>query len=213
MQLALSPDGSTVYAGSNGDDSLYAFDAANGNKEWSFPLGSTVSGTPLKVSPDGSTVYCGSLDSGLFAVDAASGQEKWRLATFQGLFSPPALSPNGSVVYVNGDSGLFAIDAVSGHIKWTLPCGTSEGPTVSADGSTVYVGGDSVVAVDAASGQVKWSGLTAQQQLSSPALSPDGSTVYAASNTQNVQSILYAVWVGGIAWSTSRAMASFSPEL
>ena len=79
------------------------------------------------------------------------------------------------------------------------------------DGTTVYVGSwdNSLYAIDAASGHKKWSYATGDDVDSSPALSPDGTTVYVGSDDNS----LYAIWTGKPLWSSSNAMASFSPAL
>ena len=86
---ALSPDGKTVYAGSD-DASLYAVDAATGTQVWAFKTGYAVRSSPA-LSPDGKTVYVGSGDSNLYAVDAATGKQVWAFKTTDdALFSSPA---------------------------------------------------------------------------------------------------------------------------
>lgn len=62
----LSPDGSTVYFGSQ-DFHLHAVDAATGSKIWNFTTGAWVASTPA-LSPDGSVVYVGSNDNNVYAV-------------------------------------------------------------------------------------------------------------------------------------------------
>jgi len=104
----LSPDGSTVYFGSD-DNSLYAVDASTGKEKWAFPTGRGVVSSPT-LSPDGSTVYFGSDDNSLYAVDASTGKEKWAFPTGRGVVSSPTLSPDGSTVYFGSDDhSLYAV--------------------------------------------------------------------------------------------------------
>ena len=122
------------------------------------------------------------------------GTKRWSFVTGDDVDSSPALSPDGSMLYVGSrDNHLYAVDAASGKKKWSFATKQAvvSGPAVSSDGSTVYVGSldSSLYAIDAASGKQKWSLATGGRILSNPALSSDGSTVYVGSFDDN----LYAV--------------------
>ena len=63
---ALSSDGKVVYVGID-DNSLYAVDAVNGSKIWSFATGGQVESSPA-LSSDGKVVYVGTNNNTLYAV-------------------------------------------------------------------------------------------------------------------------------------------------
>ena len=116
-------------------------------------------------------------------------------------------------MFVVGGTIAPPVASVAGAKKWTFATGDAveSSPTLSPNGTTVYVGSDdkSLYAVDAASGTQQWTFATGDEVDSSPTLSPDGSTVYVGSADHS----LYAVSTGGLAWASSKAMASFAPAL
>ena len=79
-------------------------------EHWTFSTGvsdirGVISSSPTVV--DG-VVYVGSLDSNLYAIDAASGQQRWVFPTGDGIFASPAVVDG--VVYVGStDTNLYAI--------------------------------------------------------------------------------------------------------
>jgi outer membrane protein assembly factor BamB len=66
LSVAPSPDGSTVYLGSQ-DNNAYAVDASDGTQIWSSSVASN-SVWSVAPSPDGSTVYLGSRDNNAYAL-------------------------------------------------------------------------------------------------------------------------------------------------
>lgn len=71
-------------------------------------------------------VYVGSNDNYLYAVDAATGQMKWKFKTTGGLgkaggniASTVAVS-NGVVYFMCRDGNFYAVDAATGGVKWTF---------------------------------------------------------------------------------------------
>jgi hypothetical protein len=62
---------------------------------WKFKIGGWVNPSPAVV--DG-VVYVGSDDGRLYALDAATGQEKWSFKTYGEVYSSPAVA--GGMVYV-----------------------------------------------------------------------------------------------------------------
>lgn len=95
--------GERFYIGSSDLLTLSAHAADDGRQLWSFPTGGWSWATPVR---DGDTLYIGAISAfpyyfegvtlkpGFFAIDAASGQEKWR-------FSPPKIDG-----YVTGGVGV-----------------------------------------------------------------------------------------------------------
>ena len=55
------------------------------------------------VSPGGATVFAGSGDHNLYAIDTATGTQRWKFATGGWVRSGPAVSPDGATVYVGSD--------------------------------------------------------------------------------------------------------------
>jgi len=82
---------------------------------WKFETKDTIEAAAAIV---GDTVYIGSMDKHLYAIDLATGKEKWKYKA--GPFKAPPSVRDG-VVYVGDANGLFhTIDAANGTKKWTF---------------------------------------------------------------------------------------------
>ena len=168
------------------DGNFYAVDAATGKLKWKFatagerhfeakglhgylPRSQTVPDfwDMFLSSPavDDAQVYFGSGDGNFYALDALSGQLKWKVATGDVVHGSPALA-GGMVYFGSFDSWFYAVDAHTGNLKWRFKTGEDKvnynqvglqsSPAVS--GGVVYFGGrDShLYALDAATGSKKW---------------------------------------------------------
>ena len=141
--------------------------------------------TAVESSPavvDG-VVYVGSGDAShvgkgnVYAIDAASGAQRWSFAAGDVVLSSPAVVDG--VVYVGSgrvvgasESNVYALDAASGEQRWAfLTGGTVFASPVVVDG-VVYVGSwdHNLYALDAASGEQRWSFTTGDPVTSSPAV-------------------------------------------
>ena len=139
--------GNTGAAGSAGS-------APRGTVKWTFPTGGAVHSSPAVV--DG-TVYVGSRDGRLYALDAATGALRWEFATGSWVESSPAVV-DGRVYFGSQDGMLRALDAATGALRWEFHAefGVDSAPAVA--GGIVYFGADrGLFAVDAASGEPRWS--------------------------------------------------------
>ncbi|MGA7828160.1 MAG: PQQ-binding-like beta-propeller repeat protein, partial [Geobacteraceae bacterium] len=116
-------DNGVVYSTGLGS-SLYAVDIKTGQEKWRFKT-ETLS-WPSKPAVFNGVVYFGSgtlskeggfsTDGNLYAVDAKTGQEKWRFKT-GAILSPPTIADG--VVYIGSiDNNLYAVDIESGQEKW-----------------------------------------------------------------------------------------------
>jgi len=178
-------DHGVVYIGSF-DGKFYAFDAKTGAPKWKFstvgerqfeakglngwqPNSQTIPdpfdiylSSPVVVS---GTVYFGSGDGNLYALDANSGEQRWKFAAGDVVHASPAYADG--VVYVGSwDSYFYAIDAASGKEKWRFHGG--EDPLIhnqvgfqsspSLANGVVYTGcrDSNLYAIDAATGKEKW---------------------------------------------------------
>jgi eukaryotic-like serine/threonine-protein kinase len=110
-------------------------------------------------------VYFGSGDGNLYALDAATGDLRWKFKTDDVVHASPAFV-NGVVFVGSWDSYFYAVDAKTGKEKWRFhggedplihnQVGFQSSPAV-IDG-TVYTGcrDAQVYALDAATGKEKW---------------------------------------------------------
>ena len=159
--------------------------------KWTFPTGDRIVSSPVV---DGGVVYVGSDDGSVYAVDAASGTLRWQRRTGGPVASTPAIA-NGRLYVASYDGKVYALDARTGEPLWKFATGgerrfeakglhgmlpkqqTIADPfdvflssPVVADG-TVYVGsGDgNLYALDAATGEPRWTFRTGNVVHASPA--------------------------------------------
>jgi outer membrane protein assembly factor BamB len=152
------------------NDHLIALDAATGRLRWTFDPG-----TGKKYSDDdflgeagsfpapavlGDQVFFASHDGCLYAVDAKTGQRKWRFVSEKALPSEPVAS-NGKVFFGTIEGDMYAIDAATGFKKWSvnIPGEVSNiaSPTLGA-GVVFFTSlfGPSVNAFDIETGRERW---------------------------------------------------------
>ena len=125
------------------DGSLYSLDAKTGEVLWKFKTAgehrftakhlhggepaNELMADPFDVylsSPTVAhgTVYFGSGDGNIYAVDANSGEMKWKFQTGDVVHASPALADD--TVYVGSwDSFFYALDAATGKEKWRYKTG------------------------------------------------------------------------------------------
>ena len=168
------------------DGNAYAVDASTGAQKWKFPLpgerrfaathlhGSAPNGETMPdpfdfylsspVVVDG-IVYFGSGDTNIYALDAASGQLKWKFKTGDVVHASPAVV-DGKLYVGSWDSYFYALDAKSGEEIWRFKTGEDaeihnqvgiQSSAAVADG-VVYFGcrDSNFYAVDAATGKERW---------------------------------------------------------
>jgi outer membrane protein assembly factor BamB len=120
---------------------------------------------------DADTVYIGDADGRLYALDRASGAERWQMQLSGELHNyshAPAqehlILANG-LLYVSTDdepsSHLYAIDPQTQRIVWSIDTNLSSISAPAVDESNVYVGTFGALrAFDALSGTYKWARWT-----------------------------------------------------
>ncbi len=153
--FVVSADASTSKA------TLVALDAATGRTLWRFSPPAPSFGASA-VSVDGASAFAGLGDGDLRAFDAATGRVRWQTVV-RDSFDPlatPAIS-GGTLFAADVSGGLYALRADSGARRWNYQFEelTGRGAPVVAAG-TVYLGltGGTIVAIDAASGDLVWRG-------------------------------------------------------
>jgi outer membrane protein assembly factor BamB len=79
-------------------------------------------GSPAVVAADGrALLLAGCYDHNVYAIDIASGQERWRYATGGPVFATPCVAdlPSGTVAFVgSADRFLYALDVRNGTKRW-----------------------------------------------------------------------------------------------
>jgi eukaryotic-like serine/threonine-protein kinase len=168
------------------DGKFYAVDAAGGTTRWKFNTAGDRhfearalhgSQPATQTSPDAwdmfesspvvaqGMVFFGCGDGYLYALDAATGELRWKFATGDVIHASPAYDA-GTIYVGSWDSYLYALDAASGKKKWQFK--TGEDPVVhnqvgfqsspAVVGGVVYVGcrDSGLYAIDTATGAQKW---------------------------------------------------------
>ena len=114
------------------------------------------------ISNDGSKLFVGGggqglNDSNVYAMSSSNGSNLWQYNTGGAVKSTPALSTDGSTVYVGSDdTNMYALSASTGSLQWSLntngevqssPANTSTGLVVvpSLDGATYAIATPAIV--------------------------------------------------------------------
>lgn len=147
------------------DGRLVAVEADSGTVRWEMPGLGREWGSVLVAGRIAFAVN----DVGVTAVDTATGRQLWSRKPPGNWFSASCLTVHGDTAYALGEDRLEAVDASTGTHRWTAtipaarfrtwadngraihPCN----PLVLADGA-IYVGHQSLVSLDAATGQRRW---------------------------------------------------------
>ncbi len=185
-----------------------ALDSATGASLWSIQRPGSGSGVMLQ---DG-VLYLGTYGEGLWALDAASGEELWRYQMeepdpasdpLQNAIDSTPLFVDG-VIYVNGGpwGGIYAVDAMSGEEVWRFDTEGGASAQLSYADGILYqpvdklfdglrglgepAGPATMVAVDAASGEEVWhfEADEGYTTFATPVVS-DGVVLFGISNPDN----------------------------
>ncbi|TDW97623.1 outer membrane protein assembly factor BamB family protein [Dinghuibacter silviterrae] len=106
------------------------------------------------------SVFVGSDDGYVYAIDAATGLQRWKFATGGAIDHGPTVS-NGTVFVGSTDGYLYAINAANGSLLWKYDFyePVYSYPTVT-NGVVFMYGNATMTALDAQTGAVKWQFVT-----------------------------------------------------
>jgi outer membrane protein assembly factor BamB len=146
------------------DGTLYAIDketGAIGPDGWTSSLVADANNEHLVSGPvfnaEENILLVGSEDQYLYAIDAASGGEKWKFMAEDKIWSTPVIA-NGTVYFGSHDRNIYAVDLATGDLKWQFTTGGAvvARPLVWQD--MVLVGGfdRKLYALDAQQGTELW---------------------------------------------------------
>lgn len=185
---------------------------ADPSVQWTYDADGPFWGSPIVA--DGS-VFVGNADGTLYALDAASGDERWTLSTDHRIEGSPAYD-DGAVYVGSYDMRVYAVDAASGEERWRRDLGglIRGSPTV-VDG-TVLIGvgchnlacapfaeaADAtengwIYALDAETGETDWRYAVGNEVVSTPAVG-DG-TVYVGASDDSLYSL--DIGSGDVDWT------------
>jgi outer membrane protein assembly factor BamB len=190
-----STDGPVAYVGSHLDEEfgLHAIDTETGSRVWTFKESRRFAGGPTVVdgvvySPDYTPAITFESDTArspmnkqvqavdaqpadhkqpakLYAVDAATGEQKWATQIGESLSIGPPTVVDGTVYVGHGitdeEDGFAALDAETGEIEWrynTEVRSSLQGVSV-VDGTLYGVAGESLFALDTETGEEEWNYL------------------------------------------------------
>lgn len=173
--------GGMVYAASF-DGHVYAFDLATGTQRWRHAtegasLNSAEFGYDRRsviASPAvaGGVVYVGARDGHFYALDAATGARRWRIAHDRTSWSIASPAVADSLVYEGSSDARFfhALRRADGKEIWRISTPGIVWSSPALVGGLVYfgTGAGSVLAVDAATGREAWRYQTGGPIHSSP---------------------------------------------
>eukprot|EP00004_Rigifila_ramosa_P014638 TRINITY_DN3345_c0_g1_i6.p1 TRINITY_DN3345_c0_g1~~TRINITY_DN3345_c0_g1_i6.p1 ORF type:complete len:1852 (+),score=332.85 TRINITY_DN3345_c0_g1_i6:629-5557(+) len=109
----LSDDDSVLFV--PGGLAMHALSTATGAVLWSFAVSLP---TAPALSVDGQTLYFGAIDGDFFALDTASGTERWRWTFSVSLWAPPLVDTEAILV---GDSGgRISCLSSQGMLQWAI---------------------------------------------------------------------------------------------
>lgn len=115
--------------------------------------------------------------------------EKWNFTTNNGVFSSPAIGPEGTIYVGSADWNLYAINQ-DGTEKWNFSTSANvrSSPAIDSDG-TIYVGSfDTNIYAIKSDGTEKWNFSTGGPLTSSPTIGPDG-TIYVGSRDNSLYAL------------------------
>jgi outer membrane protein assembly factor BamB len=180
-EIAIANERAVTMELRDGDDFVVAFDAATGKEIWSARVGATYRGHggshdgPIATPTlDGGDVFAAGPHGHLVALDAKTGEERWRhdLAASLGATMPrwgfaasPLVEAGLVVVPAGGDSGggLLAFDRASGRLVWSAPhtkstsYSSAVAATIAGTRQIVTASSDRIFGVSSKDGRLLWS--------------------------------------------------------
>jgi outer membrane protein assembly factor BamB len=133
-----------------------------GNSGWSVQLdGGCDVATSEASAPalDGGVLYVGSRDGAVYAMDAATGERRWRFQTGGPVTATPVIA-DGRVLVGSWDHRMYAIDPASGTMQWSFDAQAPVPAGAVLHAGTLIFGthgrSGRLIALDAQSGRLRW---------------------------------------------------------
>jgi outer membrane protein assembly factor BamB len=223
---AAAIDGDAVYFGCD-NGFLYKLDRATGKERWHYELGDAAVPRILPHPSTGSydwqgarplvadgVVYIGAGDGGFHAVDAATGQRKWRFAA-SGKIRSGAAVDGDRIVFGSADHFVYSLDRTSGDEHWRYDTKADVDATPVIHGGRILIGnrGYGLIAIAADSGNELWKLFFWGSWVESTPVVRDGVIYIGSSDLRRVSAINpadgHVIWrsdVYGWTWGTPLVM-------
>lgn len=188
VRVTPAPDGYVyVSAGSR----VLAVEVSTGRVRWHFEAPAVFLSPPAFVpgpAVTGGGVYLADYLGTVYALDAADGRDRWRIATEARSSVEPVLVAAGHV-HVGSGKGLYTLDAVTGTPKWRFQAGGDVvGAPSVAEGRIHFGSTDHLLyTLKADDGRLRWKLATGGEITGSPVVK-DG-VVYACSKDRCVYAL------------------------
>jgi outer membrane protein assembly factor BamB/tRNA A-37 threonylcarbamoyl transferase component Bud32 len=188
VRVTHAPDGYVyVSAGTR----VLAIDVAGGHVKWHFEAPAVFLSPPAFApgpAVTGGGIYLADYLGTVYALDAADGRDRWRIATESRTSSDPVLVAAGHV-HVGSGKGLYTLDAVTGTPKWRFQSGGDiVGAPAVAEGRIHFGSTDHLLyTLKADDGRLRWKLATGGEITGSPVVK-DG-VVYACSKDRCVYAL------------------------
>jgi len=149
---------------------------------WKYKVGDSDISAPIV---DRGTLFVGSDDNNLYALDAATGELKWKYPALGKVYTPTA--KDGLVFAASFDNYLYALDS-NGNLRWKTSTGSSMASPPVVYNDILFGGFDKYIyAIYVVNGSIKWTYATGEWIESTPAISQG--TVYAGSNDKKIYAL------------------------
>ncbi|ARP71666.1 serine/threonine protein kinase [Streptomyces pluripotens] len=188
IRLSPASDGQVyVSAGTR----VIAIEAASGMVRWHFEAPAVFLSPPAFASGPavtGGGVYLADYLGTVYALDAADGRDRWRIATESRSSVEPVLVAAGHV-HVGSGKGLYTLDAVTGTPKWRFQAGGDVVGSPSVAEGRIHFGSTDhlLYTLKADDGRLRWKLATGGEITGSPVVE-DG-VVYACSKDRCVYAL------------------------
>ncbi|QES52405.1 serine/threonine protein kinase [Streptomyces venezuelae] len=188
VRVTPAPDGHVyITAGTR----VLSVDRASGRVRWHFEAPAVFLAPPAFApgpAVTGGGVYLADYLGTVYAIDAATGTDRWRIATEPRQSPDPVVIADGSVHLASG-SALYTLDAVTGTPKWRFAAGAEiTGAPAVAEGRVHFGSADHCLyTLDAAGGQLRWKLATGGEIAGSPVA--QAGVVYACSKDRCVYAL------------------------
>ncbi|MFD6179967.1 PQQ-binding-like beta-propeller repeat protein [Streptomyces goshikiensis] len=188
VRVTPAPDGNVyVAAGTR----VLSVDRTSGRVRWHFEAPAVFLAAPAfapGAAVTGGGVYLADHLGTVYALDALTGKDRWRIATEPRPSADPVLVVGGNV-HLGAGSALYTLDAVTGTPKWRFAAGGEiTGPPAVADGRVHFGSADHCLyTLDAAGGQLRWKLATGGEIAGAPVA--EAGVVYACSKDRCVYAL------------------------